>query len=53
MPNGDQIKPGVTFLDIRSWYKNDPSWPIVEAAKTAGVAPVFLQSVGPAIHHLQ
>merc|ERR1712113_1165118 len=40
-PDGDAIKPGVTFLDIRSWYKNDPSWPMVEAAKTAGVAPVF------------
>ena len=25
MPNGDVIKPGVSFLDIRSWYKNDPA----------------------------
>jgi len=41
MPNGDAIKPGITFLDIRSWYKNDPSWPIVEQAKQNGVAPVF------------
>jgi len=42
MPNGDAIKPGVTFLDLRSWYKNDPSWPIVEAAKATGTAPVFV-----------
>jgi len=41
-PDGDAIKSGVTFLDIRSWYKNDPSWPMVEQAKTSGVAPVFI-----------
>lgn len=40
-PDNDAIKPGVTFLDIRSWYKNDPAWPKVEAAKTANTAPVF------------
>jgi hypothetical protein len=27
MPNGDVIKPGVSFLDIRSWYKNDQRSP--------------------------
>ena len=41
MPNGDVIKPGVSFLDIRTWYKNDPSWPKVESALATGVAPTF------------
>ncbi len=36
MPNGDAIKPGVTFLDIRSDYKNDPEFDKVEAAYNAG-----------------
>lgn len=31
MPNGDRIEPGATFLSIRSFYKNDPLWPQVEA----------------------
>ena len=39
MPNGDVIKPGVSFLDIRTWYKNDPSWPKIETALATGVAP--------------
>ncbi|KQS98804.1 glycoside hydrolase family 48 protein [Cellulomonas sp. Leaf395] len=41
MPNGDVVKPGVSFLDIRSWYKNDPSWPKIETALATGVAPQF------------
>jgi len=41
MPNGDTIKPGVSFLDIRSWYKDDPSWSKVETALATGVAPQF------------
>ncbi|WP_298543892.1 glycoside hydrolase family 48 protein [uncultured Aquimarina sp.] len=36
MPNGDPIKPGVTFLDIRSDYKNDPEFDRLEAAYNAG-----------------
>jgi hypothetical protein len=36
MPNGDQIKSGVTFLDIRSQYKNDPDYDRVEAAYRNG-----------------
>lgn len=41
MPNGDAIKPGVSFLDIRSFYKNDPDWPKVQAYLDGGAAPEF------------
>ena len=41
MPNGDEIKPGVSFLDIRSFYKNDPQWAKVEAALNGGDDPQF------------
>ncbi|MBU2664560.1 cellulose binding domain-containing protein [Actinoplanes bogorensis] len=41
MPNGDVIKPGVSFLDIRSFYKNDPDYPKVEAYLNGGPAPTF------------
>jgi hypothetical protein len=41
MPNGDQIKPGVTFLDIRSKYKNDPDFERVDAAIKSGKEPEF------------
>ncbi|MFD7923554.1 glycoside hydrolase family 48 protein [Streptomyces sp. NPDC059740] len=41
MPGGEEIKPGVTFLDLRSWYKDDPSWPKVQAYLDGGEAPVF------------
>ena len=33
MPNGDVIKPGVTFLDIRSKYKTDPQYQVYLDAK--------------------
>ena len=36
MPNGDELKPGVTFLDIRSDYKNDPDFARLEEAYNAG-----------------
>ena len=36
MPNGDVIKSGVTFLDIRSNYKNDPDFARIQAAYQAG-----------------
>ncbi|WP_188112091.1 glycoside hydrolase family 48 protein [Aquimarina sp. RZ0] len=36
MGNGDEIKPGVSFLDIRSGYKNDPDFARLEAAYNAG-----------------
>jgi Glycosyl hydrolase family 48/Cellulose binding domain len=39
MPNGDSIKTGSTFLSIRSWYKNDPDWPKVQAYLDGGAAP--------------
>ncbi|MET7403659.1 glycoside hydrolase family 48 protein [Dactylosporangium sp. NPDC005572] len=42
MPNGDVIAPGKSFLDIRSFYKNDPSWPAVQAyLNGTGPAPTF------------
>ncbi|AEI13168.1 exoglucanase CbhB [Cellulomonas gilvus] len=41
MPNGDAIKPGVSFLDMRSFYKNDPAWSKVENALATGKAPTF------------
>ncbi len=36
MPNGDEIKPGSTFLSIRSKYKQDPEWPAVDAMIKGG-----------------
>jgi len=36
MPNGDIIQPGVTFLDIRSKYKNDPLYPAMRSALSSG-----------------
>jgi len=41
MPNGDVIAPGKSFLDIRSFYKNDPDWPQVQAYLNGGAAPTF------------
>jgi hypothetical protein len=41
MPNGDVIKPGDSFLDIRSFYKNDPDFPKVQAYLNGGAAPTF------------
>ncbi|HKN97833.1 MAG TPA: glycoside hydrolase family 48 protein, partial [Pseudonocardiaceae bacterium] len=41
MPNGDVIKPGVSFLDIRSFYRNDPDFPKVQSYLNGGPAPTF------------
>ncbi|WP_197674041.1 glycoside hydrolase family 48 protein [Micromonospora narathiwatensis] len=41
MPNGDTIAAGKSFLDIRSFYKNDPDWPKVDAYLKGGAAPTF------------
>ncbi len=41
MPNGDPVRPGSTFISIRSWYKDDPDWPKVQAYLDGGDAPVF------------
>ncbi len=38
MPNGDVIKPGVKFLDIRTKYKSDPDFPALQAAYNAGTS---------------
>lgn len=41
MPNGDVIEPGVSFLDIRSFYLQDPDWPKVQSYLNGGPAPTF------------
>jgi hypothetical protein len=41
MPNGDSIVPGKSFLDIRSFYKNDPDFAKVQTYLNGGVAPTF------------
>jgi hypothetical protein len=41
MPNGDQIAPGKSFIDIRSFYRDDPDWPKVQAYLDGGAAPTF------------
>jgi hypothetical protein len=41
MPNGDVIEEGSTFLDIRSFYQDDPAWPAVQAYLDGGDAPTF------------
>ena len=39
MPNGDVIKSGVKFIDIRTKYKQDPEWQTMVAALQAGQVP--------------
>lgn len=41
MPNGDTVEPGVTFIELRSWYRDDPDWPKVQAHLDGGPAPEF------------
>lgn len=42
MPNGDSITPGATFISLRTFLKDDPKWPEVEAyLNGTGPAPVF------------
>jgi hypothetical protein len=41
MGRGEPIRPGATFLDLRSGYRRDPDYPTVEAALRSGRAPVF------------
>jgi hypothetical protein len=41
MPNGDVLAAGKSFLDIRSFYKNDPDWSKVQSYLNGGPAPVF------------
>ncbi|HHX57189.1 MAG TPA: exoglucanase, partial [Clostridiales bacterium] len=41
MPNGDVIEPGVSFLDIRSKYLDDPDYAKLEAAYKANEDPEF------------
>ncbi len=39
MANGDEIKPGIKFIDIRTKYYDDPQWSIVEQAYENGEDP--------------
>ena len=41
MPNGDAIRSGVRFIDLRSRYRDDPAFAQVESAYRRGVAPEF------------
>ncbi|GAB3809626.1 glycoside hydrolase family 48 protein [Micromonospora zhanjiangensis] len=41
MPNGDVIASGKSFLDIRSFYKNDPDYAQVKAYLDGGPVPTF------------
>jgi len=41
MPNGDKINSSSTFLELRSFYKNDPNWSKVQAYLNGGNAPSF------------
>lgn len=41
MPNGDVIAAGRSFVDIRSFYLNDPDWPKVQACLDGGAEPTF------------
>lgn len=41
MPNGDPINSNSTFISIRSFLRDDPDWPKVEAYLNGGQAPVF------------
>jgi hypothetical protein len=41
MPNGDVINSSSTFISIRSWYRDDPDWPKVQAYLNGGTAPTF------------
>jgi hypothetical protein len=41
MPNGDKINSSSTFLSLRSWFKQDPAWPKVQAYLDGGAVPSF------------
>jgi hypothetical protein len=41
MPNGDKITSSSTFIELRSFYKNDPNWSKVAAYLAGGAAPSF------------
>jgi hypothetical protein len=41
MANGDNIVPGVKFIDIRTKYRQDPQWTIVQNAYNAGTDPTL------------
>ncbi|MFF0398526.1 glycoside hydrolase family 48 protein [Streptomyces sp. NPDC005248] len=41
MPGGDTVEPGVTFIGMRSWFRDDPDWPKVQAYLDGGPAPTF------------
>lgn len=40
-PRGEEIRSGITFLDLRSAYRRDPEFARFERARAAGEVPVF------------
>jgi hypothetical protein len=47
MPNGDAIAAGKSFLDIRSWYKQDPAWASVRPTSALRKPGPTSSDVGP------
>lgn len=41
MPNGDKIDSSSTFLELRSFYKDDPNWSKVADYLNGGAVPTF------------
>jgi len=41
MANGDVLAAGKSFLDTRSFLRNDPSWPMVQSYLNGGAVPTF------------
>ncbi|XP_050301761.1 exoglucanase B-like [Anthonomus grandis grandis] len=40
-PNGDVIDNNATFLSVRSWFKDDPDWSMVQDYLDGGAVPRF------------
>lgn len=40
-PNGDLINENSTFLSVRSWFKQDPDWSMIEDYLNGGQVPQF------------
>lgn len=40
-PNGDIIDENSTFLNVRSWFKNDPDWGTIQDYLDGGAIPAF------------
>lgn len=40
-PNGDLINENSTFLSVRSWFKQDPDWSMIDDYLNGGQVPQF------------